>query len=371
MAQIVGVQFKNMGKVYSFDAMEKFYKKGDSVVVETARGIEVGSVIYGNRETDLSDLQSPLKPILRLATAEDTRKAEENRAREAEAMRICQQKIADHNLEMKLVDVEYTLDGSKILFYFTADGRVDFRELVKDLASAFHTRIELRQIGVRDEAKHLGGLGICGQPFCCARFLSDFQPVSIKMAKEQGLSPNPAKISGSCGRLLCCLKYEQDAYDFLRHEMPRPGTQVSTAEGKGVITDVSLLTGKLKVRLQKSPDAPPVSMKLADVTVLNRDGAPVIREPEKEETPFSLDDVVTEADAFFAGGEDYSSDIPDVAFAAVDNAEDSAEAKPFADETRTSDGENRQKQGGRPPHRGGRRRHHRGGGKKNHGEHKE
>lgn len=358
MAQIVGVQFKNMGKVYSFDAMEKFYKKGDSVVVETARGIEVGSVIYGNRETDLSDLQSPLKPILRLATAEDTRKAEENRAREAEAMRICQQKIADHNLEMKLVDVEYTLDGSKILFYFTADGRVDFRELVKDLASAFHTRIELRQIGVRDEAKLLGGLGICGQPFCCARFLSDFQPVSIKMAKEQGLSPNPAKISGTCGRLLCCLKYEQDTYDFLRHETPRPGTQVQTKDGKGVITDVSLLTGKLKVRLQKSPDAPPISVNLADVTVLSKDGTPIVR--EKAEEAFSVADVVTEADAFFEGGEDYSTDIPDVAFAAAQA--DSGEEKPA---------ENRGEKGDRRPHRPNHRRRHRGGGKKTHGENKE
>lgn len=352
MAQIVGVQFKNMGKVYSFDAIDKLYRKGDSVVVETARGIEVGTVVYGNRETDLSDLQAPLKPILRLATAEDLRKAEENRAREAEAMRICQQKIADHDLEMKLVDVEYTLDGSKILFYFTADGRVDFRELVKDLASSFHTRIELRQIGVRDEAKLLGGLGICGQPFCCARFLSDFQPVSIKMAKEQGLSPNPAKISGTCGRLLCCLKYEQDAYDFLRHETPRPGTQVQTKDGKGVITDVSLLTGKLKVRLQKSPDAPPVSVSLADVTVLSKDGTPIVREAAEPEETFSAADVVTEADAFFEGGEDYSSDIPDVAFAAAQ-----------AGEQTESTAENRPHK----PHRPNRRRHYRGGGKKTHG----
>ena len=328
MAQIVGVQFKNMGKVYSFDAADKSYKKGDRVVVDTARGIEVGTVTFGNRETDVSELQVPLKPILRLATADDIRKAEENREREAEAMRVCQQKIADHKLEIKLVDVEYTLDGSKILFYFTADGRVDFRELVKDLASTFHTRIELRQIGVRDEAKLLGGLGICGQPFCCARFLSDFQPVSIKMAKEQGLSPNPAKISGTCGRLLCCLKYEQDAYDFLRHETPRPGTPVQTPEGKGVVAEVSLLTGKLKVRLQKSPDAPPVSVKLADVTVLAKDGTPLPKEKKGAEDVFSVADVVTEADAFFEGGEDYSSEIPDVAFAAVENSAGEAAAAP-------------------------------------------
>lgn len=360
MAQIVGVQFKNMGKVYSFDAADKSYKKGDRVVVDTARGIEVGTVTFGNRETDVSELQVPLKPILRLATADDIRKAEENREREAEAMRVCQQKIADHKLEMKLVDVEYTLDGSKILFYFTADGRVDFRELVKDLASTFHTRIELRQIGVRDEAKLLGGLGICGQPFCCARFLSDFQPVSIKMAKEQGLSPNPAKISGTCGRLLCCLKYEQEAYDFLRHETPRPGTPVQTPDGKGVITDVGLLTGKLKVRLQKSPDAPPISVKLADVTVLSKDGTPLPKEPKAPEAEFSVADVVTEADAFFEGGEDYSSDIPAVAFAAAQ-----------AGENGESSAENRGEKGDRKPHRPNRRRHHRGGGKKTHGENKE
>ncbi len=354
MAQIVGVQFKNMGKVYSFDAADKTYKKGDSVVVDTARGIEVGKVVYGNRETDLSELQSPLKPILRTATPDDLRRAEENRAREAEAMRLCQQKINDHKLDMKLVDVEYTLDGSKILFYFTADGRVDFRELVKDLASAFHTRIELRQIGVRDEAKLLGGLGICGQPFCCARFLSDFQPVSIKMAKEQGLSPNPAKISGSCGRLLCCLKYEQDAYDFLRKETPRPGTHVSTPEGKGVITDVSLLSGKIKVQLQKSPDAPPVSMKLADVTVLSRDGSPVVRETPQEEE-FDVAAVVTEADTFFEGGEDYSADIP---------AEFTAPAG------ETADSEKAEKPAGKRNRNNFRRRHHRGG-KKTHGENKE
>ena len=353
MTQIVGVQFKNMGKVYSFDATDKQYKKGDRVVVDTARGIEVGRVVYGNRETDLTELQAPLKPILRLATEEDLRRAEENRAREAEAMRICQQKINDHSLEMKLVDVEYTLDGSKILFYFTADGRVDFRELVKDLASAFHTRIELRQIGVRDEAKLLGGLGICGQPFCCARFLSDFQPVSIKMAKEQGLSPNPAKISGSCGRLLCCLKYEQDAYDFLRHETPRPGTQVQTPDGKGVITDVSLLTGKLKVRLQKSPDAPPISVNLSDVTVFSKDGTPL--PPKEEEAPAPVEELVTEADAFFAGGEDYSSEIP----------------APFVAEEAKTPAENRGEKSEHKPRNNFRRRHRRGGGKKNHGENKE
>ncbi len=359
MAQIVGVQFKNMGKVYSFDAADKTYKKGDNVVVDTARGIEVGKVVYGNRETDLSELQAPLKPILRLATAEDIRRAEENRAREAEAMHTCQQKIADHNLDMKLVDVEYTLDGSKILFYFTADGRVDFRELVKDLASTFHTRIELRQIGVRDEAKLLGGIGLCGQPFCCARFLSDFQPVSIKMAKEQGLSPNPAKISGSCGRLLCCLKYEQEAYDFLRHETPRPGTPVQTPDGKGVITDVSLLTGKLKVRLQKSPDAPPISVKLADVTVLSKDGAPLPKDPKEPEAEFDVADVVTEADAFFEGGEDYSSEIP--VFDEPQTAKNSDEIP----------AENRGEKGDRKPHRPNHRRRHRGGGKKTHGENKE
>ena len=242
MAVIIGVRFKNTGKVYYFDPGQNQLEKGSLVVVETARGIECGEVVIPNKEVADSTIVKPLKPVLRPATPEDKRRAKENAEKEQRAMRVCQEKIAAHKLDMKLVDVEYTFDNSKILFYFTADGRVDFRDLVKDLASVFRTRIELRQIGVRDEAKMLGGLGICGRPFCCSQFLSDFQPVSIKMAKEQGLSLNPTKISGSCGRLMCCLKYEQDAYESLLRMTPKVGALVTTKEGKGVVCDCLLYT---------------------------------------------------------------------------------------------------------------------------------
>ena len=271
MAVIIGVRFKNTGKVYYFDPGQNQLEKGSLVVVETARGIECGEVVIPNKEVADSTIVKPLKPVLRPATPEDKRRAKENAEKEQRAMRVCQEKIAAHKLDMKLVDVEYTFDNSKILFYFTADGRVDFRELVKDLASVFRTRIELRQIGVRDEAKMLGGLGICGRPFCCSQFLSDFQPVSIKMAKEQGLSLNPTKISGSCGRLMCCLKYEQDAYESLLRMTPKVGALVTTKEGKGVVCDANILTGVVKVRLDKSPDSPPVVMDRKDVKVI-RDG---------------------------------------------------------------------------------------------------
>ena len=271
MAVIIGVRFKNTGKVYYFDPGQNQLEKGSLVVVETARGIECGEVVIPNKEVADSTIVKPLKPVLRPATPEDKRRAKENAEKEQRAMRVCQEKIAAHKLDMKLVDVEYTFDNSKILFYFTADGRVDFRDLVKDLASVFRTRIELRQIGVRDEAKLLGGLGICGRPFCCSQFLSDFQPVSIKMAKEQGLSLNPTKISGSCGRLMCCLKYEQDAYESLLRMTPKVGALVTTKEGKGVVCDANILTGVVKVRLDKSPDSPPVVMDRKDVKVI-RDG---------------------------------------------------------------------------------------------------
>ena len=271
MAVIIGVRFKNTGKVYYFDPGQNQLEKGSLVVVETARGIECGEVVIPNKEVADSTIVKPLKPVLRPATPEDKRRAKENAEKEQRAMRVCQEKIAAHKLDMKLVDVEYTFDNSKILFYFTADGRVDFRDLVKDLASVFRSRIELRQIGVRDEAKMLGGLGICGRPFCCSQFLSDFQPVSIKMAKEQGLSLNPTKISGSCGRLMCCLKYEQDAYESLLRMTPKVGALVTTKEGKGVVCDANILTGVVKVRLDKSPDSPPVVMDRKDVKVI-RDG---------------------------------------------------------------------------------------------------
>ncbi|MBQ6829866.1 MAG: stage 0 sporulation family protein [Clostridia bacterium] len=284
MATIIGIRFKTSGKTYYFDAGEFTFARGDFAIVETAQGLECGEVVFPNRELAEEELNKPLKPVVRPATADDLKRVADNERKEQEAMRICAEKVAAHKLDMHLVRAEYAFDGSKILFYFTADGRVDFRNLVKDLASAFHTRIELRQIGVRDEAKMLGGLGICGQPLCCSRFLNDFQPVSIKMAKEQGLSLNPTKISGSCGRLMCCLKYEQEAYSSLIRITPKQGALVNTPEGRGTVTEVSLLTGMLKVRLEKAPDSPPVAMKRDDVKVI-RDGkgapAPVQEETEE------------------------------------------------------------------------------------------
>ncbi len=257
MIEIIGVRFKNNGKTYYFSPNGKKITQSDKVIVETARGLECGDVVIPNRMVDENEIISPLKPVVRIATEKDMLQVEENRVKEKEAFKTCEEKIASHGLQMNLVDVEYTFDGNKILFYFTADGRVDFRELVKDLASVFRTRIELRQIGVRDESKMLGGLGICGRPFCCNSFLGDFQPVSIKMAKEQGLSLNPTKISGTCGRLMCCLKYEQDAYESLLKITPKNGALVQTDEGTGTVVDVNLLTGVLKVSLQNKPDAAP------------------------------------------------------------------------------------------------------------------
>ena len=271
MAYVVGVRFKDVGKVYYFEPNEESFAMGDLVIVETVRGVECGEVALEPKEVSENEIVKPLKKILRKATDADKKKLEENRKKEAEALKVCEQKIEKHGLDMKLVDVDYTLDGSKILFYFTADGRVDFRELVKDLAGVFRTRIELRQIGVRDEAKMLGGLGMCGRPFCCNSFMGDFQPVSIKMAKEQGLSLNPVKISGTCGRLMCCLKYEQEAYEHLLRVTPKVGAIVQTREGKGVVSDVNLLTGMLKVSLDRNPDAAPISVNRHDVTVI-KDG---------------------------------------------------------------------------------------------------
>ncbi len=271
MTNIIGVRFKNMGKVYYFDAAGHTLQKGDYAVVETSRGLECGEVAMANRDVADEEIMQPLRPVVRPATPADVKRAEENAAREAEAMEICAKRIAAHELDMKLISAECAFDGSKILFYFSAEGRVDFRNLVKDLAGIFHTRIELRQVGVRDEAKMLGGLGICGRPLCCSQFLTDFHPVSIKMAKEQGLSLNPTKISGTCGRLMCCLKYEQEAYSSLLKITPRQGALVNTAEGHGTVVDVNLITGALKVRLDKAPDSPPVSMHRNDVKVI-RDG---------------------------------------------------------------------------------------------------
>lgn len=270
MTKVVGVRFKDAGKTYFFDPKRLEVKKNDMVIVETSRGLECAVAQSGIREVDESEVVAPLKPIVRLATDADRKTVEENRKKEKRAYEICAEKIQKHNLEMNLTEVEYAFDGSKILFYFTADGRVDFRELVKDLASTFHTRIELRQIGVRDESKMLGGLGICGRPFCCSTFLNDFHSVSIKMAKEQGLSLSPSKISGTCGRLMCCLKYEQNGYEYLQKITPKKGTVVDCREGRGVVVDVSLLAGKLKVQLDSAPDGAPV--------IVDRDAVRVVRE---------------------------------------------------------------------------------------------
>ncbi len=254
MAEVIGVRFKEVGKIYYFDPKDKKVNTGDKVIVETARGIECGVVALANKEVPDDEIIHPLKPFIRKANDNDISHIAENKKREKEAFRICEQKIAEHNLEMNLVDVEYTFDNNKILFYFTADGRVDFRALVKDLASVFRTRIELRQIGVRDEAKMLGGLGVCGRPFCCHSFMGDFQPVSIKMAKEQGLSLSPVKISGTCGRLMCCLKYEQDAYLDLLKRIPKVGAIVKTPDGKGIVVENNLISSKVKVKLDSAPE---------------------------------------------------------------------------------------------------------------------
>jgi len=248
---VIGVRFKRAGKVYYFDPGEWEIKAGDSVVVETARGLEFGEVITGARDVPDARLVTPLRKVVRPATEQDVRNAQENEENTRNAYNICQEKIAQHKLEMKLVDVEYTFDKSRILFYFTANGRVDFRALVKDLASVFRTRIELRQIGVRDEAKMLGGLGPCGRQICCGAFLGDFQPVSIKMAKEQSLSLNPTKISGLCGRLMCCLKYEQETYEQLRKRMPRVGKDIVTPDGIGTVLEIQVLKEMVRVRINK------------------------------------------------------------------------------------------------------------------------
>lgn len=282
MAEVIGVRFKNTGKVYYFDPNGEKLKKGDRAIVETARGIECGEVAMENRDVTEDAIVQPLRKLVRKATQEDLQRVAENHKKEKSAFKACEKRIAARGLEMKLVDVEYTFDNPKILFYFTADGRVDFRELVKDLAGMFRTRIELRQIGVRDEAKMLGGMGICGRPFCCGSFLGGFQPVSIKMAKEQGLSLNPVKISGTCGRLMCCLKYEQEAYQDLLKTTPKVGALVSTAEGKGIVTDQNLLTRKLTVRLDKDPEGAPKVFQVSEVKVL-RDGKMKVDKRELEQ----------------------------------------------------------------------------------------
>ena len=254
MVTVVGVRFRTAGKIYYFDPEDLVIPVGANVIVETARGIELGYVVIANRDVPEEEIVAPLKKVIRIATEEDMEHHSENLKKEKEAFDICLKKIKEHNLDMKLIDVEYTFDNNKILFYFTADGRIDFRELVKDLAAIFRTRIELRQIGVRDETKMMGGIGICGRVLCCHKFLYEFQPVSIQMAKEQGLSLNPAKISGCCGRLMCCLRYEHEAYEEILARMPKKGAIVQTPEGPGTVMEIYLLKECVKVKMENEND---------------------------------------------------------------------------------------------------------------------
>ena len=302
MTNVIGVRFKQVGKVYYFDPGALDCPLGAGVIVETARGVELGEVVMPLKQVEDDALVAPLKTVLRIATEEDRKRIADNAIREKEAFRICEQKIAEHKLDMKLVDVEYTFDNNKILFYFTAEGRVDFRELVKDLASVFRTRIELRQIGVRDEAKMLGGLGICGRPFCCSSFLGEFAPVSIKMAKEQGLSLNPTKISGTCGRLMCCLKYEQPAYEDLIRHMPKVGAVVDTRDGRGVVTAVNLLRRMVSVRLDGSSDTLPAEYPAAELRIVHGERGksgeiPEVVEPEESSAALSDEPSFAPADS--------------------------------------------------------------------------
>ena len=287
MAVVAGIRFRKAGKVYYFDPTGVWPNPGDPVVVETVRGVELGETVTGAREIPDEKLIAPLKKVIRVATPEDVRRGEECAAKEKEAFSIGINKIAAHELEMKLVDVEYTFDGTKLIFYFTANGRVDFRDLVKDLASVFKMRIELRQIGVRDEAKMLGGLGACGRSLCCGTFLSDFQPVSIRMAKDQNLSLNPTKISGQCGRLMCCLKYEQDFYEVTLKKLPRIGREIMTPDGIGTVTEIGVIREKVKVRMRQQDDT--FDIREYSLDQVCKPGETLPEPPEADE-----DDVITD-----------------------------------------------------------------------------
>lgn len=296
MITVVGIRFKKAGKIYYFDPDNLEIQKGNSVIVETARGLEFGEVVIGPREVNDEEIIQPLKKVIRAATEEDVLKDQDNKAKEKDAFNICLNKIADHGLPMKLIDVEYTFDNSKIIFYFVADGRIDFRELVKDLASIFRTRIELRQIGVRDESKFIGGLGPCGRSMCCSSFLGDFEPVSIKMAKEQNLSLNPTKISGVCGRLMCCLNYEQNTYEEIRKKMPAVGSIVKTPEdGEGEVVENSILLESVKVKIMNSCDEVEVRpYSIYEVEMVS--GEYEYREIHEDEIKLELQEVVEEID---------------------------------------------------------------------------
>ncbi|MBQ7387607.1 MAG: stage 0 sporulation family protein [Clostridia bacterium] len=281
--EIVGISFREAGKIYYFAPGKFKLSAGDKVIVETARGVELGTVKIANKTISSSEVVSPLKTVSRVATAEDLQKDEKNRKAEADAAVICKKKIADHGLGMDLVGVEYTFDNSKLIFYFTCESRVDFRELVKDLASTFRTRIELRQIGIRDEAKMMGGLGICGRKFCCANFLSDFVQVSIKMAKEQNFSLNSAKVSGACGRLMCCLRYEHETYEEAMKTTPPNGSVVLTKDGEGTVIESKPLAAEVKVKSNTDDKAAPKIYKCSEVKVLSRPGKHAQKQDEELE----------------------------------------------------------------------------------------
>lgn len=283
MVKVVGVRFKKAGKIYYFDPEDLKIPVDTNVIVETARGIELGTVVLPNREVPEEEIVAPLKKVIRIATDEDLKHHEDNIEKEKEAFDICLKKIKEHGLDMKLIDVEYTFDNNKILFYFTADGRIDFRDLVKDLAAIFKTRIELRQIGVRDETKMMGGIGICGRALCCNKFLCEFQPVSIKMAKEQGLSLNPTKISGCCGRLMCCLKYEHEAYEEILSRVPKVGAIVQTPEGPGVVIEISLLKEIVKVKLDNDNDP--------DLKMFNVSEIEIIKDATSQHEDHDMEDI--------------------------------------------------------------------------------
>lgn len=279
MVTVVGIRFKKAGKIYYFDPHEIDIKKSDFVIVETIRGVEFGEVVVGPKDVPEEDIVAPLKKVIRVATEEDKVRNQENKEKEKDAFNICLEKVIKHGLDMKLTDVEYTFDNNKIIFYFTADGRVDFRELVKDLAAIFKTRIELRQIGVRDESKMLGGIGPCGRPLCCSTWLGDFEPVSIKMAKEQNLSLNPLKISGICSRLFCCLKYEHDMYQQIIDKLPGIGSTVITPYGEGIVEETNVLLEQVKVKV-KNPDENTEELKLFSLNEITKikDGQPSLKE---------------------------------------------------------------------------------------------
>lgn len=279
--KVIGVRFKKAGKIYYFNPLSIPFEAGEGVIVETSRGIEFGEVVIGAREIEQKELQKPLRPVIRRADGEDYARIEANQRKEKEAFAVCEEKIKKHGMDMKLINVEYTFDNSKIVFYFTAEGRVDFRELVKDLASVFKTRIELRQIGVRDETKMLGGLGPCGRPACCAEFLGDFQPVSIKMAKEQNLSLSPTKISGLCGRLMCCLGYEHEYYKELAAILPRNGSEVQTPDGAGVVMESNPLRQLVKVKIAVGDEFDVREYPVGEITVQRRGKRPL----EKQDAP--------------------------------------------------------------------------------------